>query len=110
VTHAEWYAEVVDTYCWTLMLAQQLGAPVSHIPPEKAEDLLAIKQRLGLPDARLAADGCPVCDIPERPGAITTLPNSTAAPRALPAEKEAIIEAVTEAVLRALEERQRGRG
>ena len=26
VTHAEWYAEVLDTYCWTLMLASQLGA------------------------------------------------------------------------------------
>jgi L-fuculose-phosphate aldolase len=28
VTHAEWYAEVVETYCWTLILASQLGAPV----------------------------------------------------------------------------------
>src|SRR5450756_280510 len=28
VTHAEWYAEVVDTYCWTLMLASQLGVPL----------------------------------------------------------------------------------
>ena len=32
VTHAEWYAEVVDTYCWTLMLAAQLGAPITFIP------------------------------------------------------------------------------
>ncbi len=30
VTHAEWYAEVVDTYCWTLMLASQLGVPISQ--------------------------------------------------------------------------------
>ena len=29
VTHAEWYAEVLETYCWTLMLASQLGAPIS---------------------------------------------------------------------------------
>ena len=27
VTRAEWCAEVLDTYCWTLMLAAQLGAP-----------------------------------------------------------------------------------
>ncbi len=30
VTHAEWYAEVLETYCWTLMLASQLGAPISQ--------------------------------------------------------------------------------
>ena len=53
MTHAEWYAEVVDTYCWTLMLAQQLGAPITYIPQDKAADLLAIKKRLGLPDSRL---------------------------------------------------------
>jgi L-fuculose-phosphate aldolase len=28
VTRAEWCAEVLDTYCWTLMLAAQLGAPI----------------------------------------------------------------------------------
>jgi L-fuculose-phosphate aldolase len=106
VTHAEWYAEVVDTYCWTLMLAQQLGAPLSHIPAEKAEDLLAIKQRLGLPDARLAGDNCPVCDMPERPGAITTLPGSGSAPKLPQAEMEVLVEAVTEAVLKALEEKK----
>ena len=57
VTHAEWYAEVVDTYCWTLMLAPQLGAPITHIPQDKAADLLAIKKRLGLPDSRLDGGG-----------------------------------------------------
>jgi L-fuculose-phosphate aldolase len=107
VTHAEWYAEVVDTYCWTLMLAQQLGAPVSHIPAEKAGDLLAIKQRLGLPDARLEAEGCPVCDMPERPGAITTLPGAAGGGER-PAAAEELIAAVTEAVLKALEEKKRG--
>src|SRR5512146_1978944 len=41
VTHAEWYAEVLETYCWTLMLAAQLRVPVTRIPPEKEADLLA---------------------------------------------------------------------
>ncbi len=31
VTHAEWCAEVLDSYCWTLMLAMQLGAPISYL-------------------------------------------------------------------------------
>jgi L-fuculose-phosphate aldolase len=108
VTHAEWYAEVVDTYCWTLMLAQQLGAPLSHIPADKAGDLLAIKQRLGLPDARLEGDSCPVCDMPERPGAITTIPNSGVASGRSSAVTDELIAAVTEAVLKELEKKRRG--
>ena len=68
VTHAEWYAEVVDTYCWTLMLANQLGSPITHIPSEKTSDLLAIKQRLGIPDARIGLKECELCDLPEHPG------------------------------------------
>lgn len=53
VTHAEWYVEVVDTYCKTVMIALKLKSPLPEIPPDKILDLLAIKQKLGLPDARL---------------------------------------------------------
>lgn len=53
VTHAEWLVEVMDAYCRTLLLASSLGAPVRNIPPEKIKDLLQIKKRLGLPDARM---------------------------------------------------------
>ena len=52
VTHAEWYAEVLETCCWTLMLAAQLGAPISHISEQQGADLLAIKKKLGVPDPR----------------------------------------------------------
>jgi L-fuculose-phosphate aldolase len=52
VTHAEWSAEVLETYCWTLMLAAQLGAPFSRISEEHVSDLLALKKKLGLPDIR----------------------------------------------------------
>ena len=51
LTHAEWLAEVVDTYCRTVLLAQSLG-PIRSIPAEKIGDLLEIKKRLGLPDCR----------------------------------------------------------
>jgi L-fuculose-phosphate aldolase len=104
VTHAEWYAEVLDTYCWTIMVANQLGAPISHIPPAKAADLVGIKQKLGLPDVRLDMKECSLCDLPEHPGAIALAPNSCcAAPGpAAPAEVNAIVEAVTDAVMAAL--------
>lgn len=52
VTHAEWYVEVADAYCRTLMLASTLGAPIQEIPREKIADLLQLKKRLGLPDCR----------------------------------------------------------
>jgi L-fuculose-phosphate aldolase len=53
VTHAEWYVEVVDTYCKTVMIASQLRSKLNEIPPDKIADLLAIKKKLGLPDPRL---------------------------------------------------------
>lgn len=53
VTHAEWYVEVVDTYCKTVMIASQLKSPLPEIPSNKIADLLAIKKNLGLPDPRL---------------------------------------------------------
>ncbi len=56
VTHAEWYVEVVDTYCKTVLIARQLGVKINEIPPAKIDDLLAIKKKLGLPDPRLAAE------------------------------------------------------
>lgn len=56
VTHAEWYVEVVDTYCKTVMIASQLRPKLNEIPPDKIADLLAIKKRWGLPDPRLARD------------------------------------------------------
>jgi len=56
VTHAEWYVEVIDTYCKTVMIASQLKQPLNEIPPDKITELLAIKKTLGLPDARFAGE------------------------------------------------------
>ena len=111
VTHAEWYAEVVDTYCWTLMLASQLGAPLSFIPSEKTTDLLAIKQRMGLPDVRTGMKECQLCDLPEDAGSITVAPNActlgSAAPAATAEEIEAIVQAVSNAVMASLEAKKK---
>jgi L-fuculose-phosphate aldolase len=63
VTHAEWYAEVVDTYCWTLMLASQLGVPISQISEKHTAALLDIKKSIGLPDARFDASGMQECQL-----------------------------------------------
>jgi L-fuculose-phosphate aldolase len=109
VTHAEWFVEVVDTYCWTLMLAGQLGS-LTHIPEDKASDLLAIKQKLGLPDARFDAAGpgmkeCQLCDLPDLPGSISLTPKpcvNSMEGRPPEAEIEAMIQSITDAVLATL--------
>ena len=63
VTHAEWYAEVVDTYCHTLILASQLGVPISQISDRQTTDLLAIKKKLGLPDSRFDPAAMKECQL-----------------------------------------------
>ncbi len=110
VTHAEWYVEVTDTYCWTLMLANQLGSPITHISPEKNDDLLQLKKKLGLPDIRHDAEAlkeCSLCDLPEFPGGIAVMPasvsggpsNASSAPSST--EMESIVKSVTDAVMAA---------
>ena len=55
VTHAEWLCEIIDTYCKTYLIAKQIGQPLSFIPESKIREILALKRRLGLPDARMAS-------------------------------------------------------
>lgn len=105
VTHAEWYAEVLETYCWTLMIASQLGSPITFIPPDKTQDLLDIKQKLGLPDARHGLTECQLCDMPEPAGAIAMTPHSGsggASDSPSADDVDAIIKSVTDAVVAVL--------
>jgi L-fuculose-phosphate aldolase len=106
VTHAEWYAEVLETYCWTLMLASQLGAPISYISEEKGADLLAIKKKLGLPDSRFntaRVKECQLTDL-ELPGSIALNPGPYEghAASAAEADLDTLVKSVTDAVMEAL--------
>jgi L-fuculose-phosphate aldolase len=88
VTHAEWYVEVVENYCKTLLIASQLGAPIQEIPADKIGGLLAMKEKLGLPDPRLT----------ERHPAATASCDSPALPLASK-EVDALISSITSQVL-----------
>jgi L-fuculose-phosphate aldolase len=68
VTHAEWYVEIIDTYCKTIMIASQLRPELKEISPAKIADLVAMKQRLGmsLPDPRIPKN---VLEKPDKPEA-----------------------------------------
>jgi L-fuculose-phosphate aldolase len=69
VTHAEWYVEIIETYCKTVMVASQLRQRLPEIPPEKIPDLLALKRRIGLslPDTRFPATPAEEAAIDEEP-------------------------------------------
>lgn len=102
VTHAEWYAEVLETYCWTLMLAAQLGAPISYISEQHGADLLAIKKKLGLPDPRFDASSMKECQLSDVEGNAIALSPSLCGGRSVKvddADLEALIRSVTEAVI-----------
>jgi L-fuculose-phosphate aldolase len=109
VTHAEWYAEVLDTYCWTLLIASQLGVPISYISEQKGADLLAIKKKLGLPDIRFDTSRMKECQLSdlEVPGSIALNPtpcdgNTGSASRSSDADLEALVKSVTDAVMGAI--------
>lgn len=53
VTHAEWLTEILESYCKICVIARQIGKPLKQIPGEKILEILALKRRLGFPDARI---------------------------------------------------------
>ena len=108
VTHAEWYAEVLETYLWTLMLASQLGAPIARISEEQTSDLLAMKKKLGLPDIRFDTSRMKECQLSdlEVPSSIALEPTpcdgSTGGGNGTGADLEALVKSVTDAVMEAI--------
>jgi L-fuculose-phosphate aldolase len=55
VERAYWWTEILDAYCRILILAKQIGR-VEYFSNEKCQELLALKQKWGYADPRLAAD------------------------------------------------------
>lgn len=109
VTHAEWYAEVLETYCWTLLIASQLGVPISQISEKQGDDLLAIKKKLGLPDIRFDASRMKECQLSdlEVPGSIAIQPTPCDGPTgrnvtASDGDLESLVKSVTDAVMEAM--------
>ena len=94
VEHANWYVEVVETYCKTLAIAQKLRQPLPEIPPEKILDLLALKKKLGLPDARIPLEES------------TATVAQADAPVIAPDQLQALVEQLTLAVLQQMGEPQ----
>ncbi len=112
VTRAEWCAEVLDTYCWTLMLAAQLGAPILRISEERGADLRALRKKLGLPEfpPESSLDVPPLNEAhleAQSPIALQPAPRngSHGNPSASGVDPEALTKAVADAVMAAIAEK-----
>jgi L-fuculose-phosphate aldolase len=96
VTHAEWYAEVLETYCWTVMLAAQLASPVCHFDEQETADLIAFRKRLGVqPDMLLDA-------ALKHNGLCANLRQPVSTVNAAEIDVEALVRKITDSVLKEL--------
>jgi len=58
---AYWKMENIDAYCKTVWIASQLGSGLHSFGPAKLKELIAIRQKLGMDDARLGTKDCELC-------------------------------------------------
>jgi len=105
VTHAEWLVEVLDNYCATLILASQLGAPITRITAQQSRELMDIKKKLDLPDPRFSGREAALCDVPESSTSIIVEPSAPAPEGASETDVEAVVREITDKVMKALEKR-----
>src|SRR4030095_4236884 len=69
VEDAYFKMEILEAYCRTILVTAQLGVPPKTMTPAQLQDLLKIKQTLGIPDPRHGLKECELCDNEEwRPG------------------------------------------
>jgi L-fuculose-phosphate aldolase len=100
VEDAYFKMEILEAYCRTILVAAQLGKPANTMTPTQLQDLLKIKQSLGIPDPRHGLKECELCDNNEwRPGIACQVPGSEAAAAELDGEAEATVKAITDQIM-----------
>jgi len=102
-TRAEWLVEVVDSYCRTLILANQLGAPITRISAQQSRELMETKKKLDLPDPRISGQEAMLCDLSDTTTSIIVEPRSIPSSPPGDAEVEEVVREITDRVLKALE-------
>lgn len=104
VEDAYFKMEILEAYCRTVWVASQLGAPLKTFSATQLQDLLKIKQTLGIPDPRIGLKECELCDNNEwRPGVSCAAPvRAENTPPALDGDAEKIVQQITDLVLEKL--------
>jgi L-fuculose-phosphate aldolase len=92
--------EILEAYCRTIMVAAQLGTPPKTITSGQLQDLLKIKQSLGIPDPRFGLKECELCDNAEwRPGVTCAATAEQTDSAATDPEAEAVVQRITDEIL-----------
>ena len=92
--------EILEAYCRTILVASQLGRPVGTMTPSQLQDLLKIKQSLGIPDPRHGLKECELCDNAEwRPGVTCQVPAQAPQTVGFDSEAEAAVQAITDQIM-----------
>jgi L-fuculose-phosphate aldolase len=100
VEDAYFKIEILEAYCRTILVAAQLGKPANTMTPAQLQELLQIKQTLGIPDPRQGLKECELCDNNEwRPSASGSLPPAESRPAGLDPEAEAAVKAITDQIM-----------
>ncbi len=104
VEDAYFKMEILEAYCRTVLVASQLGKPVNTMTPAQLQDLLKIKQSLGIPDPRIGLKECELCDNAEwRPGVTCAVGSGTSgngsSSGSPDAEAEALVKAITDQIM-----------
>jgi len=100
VEDAYFKMEILEAYCRTVLVSSQLGRPANTMTAAQLQDLLKIKQSLGIPDPRIGLKECELCDNGEwRPGVSCATPSKQEAVVGYDAEAEAAVQAITDQIM-----------
>lgn len=92
--------EILEAYCRTILVTAQVGKPANTMTPTQLQDLLKIKQSLGIPDPRHGLKECELCDNDEwRPGVQCAVPARQEATVGYDSEAEAAVKTITDQIL-----------
>src|SRR5438445_13826168 len=100
VEDAYFKMEILEAYCRTILVTAQLGVPAKTMSPAQLQDLLKIKQSLGIPDPRHGLRECELCDNEEwRPGVTCQVPAKETPAADYDADAEKAVQAITDEIL-----------
>jgi len=100
VEDAYFKMEILEAYCRTILVTAQLGVPAKTMSAPQLQDLLKIKQSLGIPDPRHGLKECELCDNGEwRPGVACAVAPRAEAAVGLDADAEAAVKAITDQII-----------
>jgi L-fuculose-phosphate aldolase len=100
VEDAYFKMEILEAYCRTILVTAQVGKPANTMTAPQLQDLLKIKQSLGIPDPRHGLKECELCDNDEwRPGVQCAIPAKQDAAIGYDPEAEAAVKAITDQIL-----------